>query len=287
MNTIQGVSVSLFLNGSESPMQEGKFGYLGRLNEGDVVTIRLVKSAKYNGGHRILLVAKTDRTDPIELQPIAVSGDDTIFSYDVKVLPDRRGQQAIADQNSNCVRLIEMTEQGVVTMTNIAIISQKGDYFLVFQQSYRVQAYLQKQRGFDAVAVPGLFGGGGFPDLVPFVSRYYMKRKDIALPLVSEYRDKPLPDTSGLPDESYVIVMFWSIRRGTGVGIRKDGALIKLYHGNVLVAHQVPVFFSEGNVVKVEGYRRPNSRQSDLQFEGVGIRHAPEMEEALQTAITG
>lgn len=283
MNTIEGVSVELYLNEDTVPLKPEKFGYLGRFNEGDVIEMRITAVSSPS---RVFLKTKVDRTDAREIQARLIDGIPTIF-HQVSVIHDPGRTSAIADQNTNCVRFVEMDSDmdsdGMVSVVNIEVISQKGDFFRIFHPTYRVQAYEQVIRGFRRVAVPGLFGNAGFPELVQFVEKYYLRRSDIKLPSVESYADKPLPKTDWLPDNNYAVIMFWSTARGVGVGIRRDGQLVKLHHSNVIVASRTPIYFSEGEVVHIESYRRPHSRQSSLDFEGVGIRRREDLEPPFES----
>jgi hypothetical protein len=263
MDSVKGYQIELFLNGQPSALTTGKFGLVGRLNPGDVVEVVFIKDDKHPN-HRILVKADHMRNNAIELRRCS----DGTYRHQMSVIPEDRGGSTIADQTTNCVYLAEMDSTGFVNVTNVTLISQKGDFFLVFQQTYCVQAYAQTKP--TSVAIPGLYGDGGFAELAVFIADYYRKDPTIRLPDVSEYSDKPLPDASWVPDNNYAVVRFWSIRRGTGVAVRKDGVQVKLYQGNVRVAKQTPIYFSEGDVVKVDGWRKPHGR-SGLEWEGMGI----------------
>ncbi len=267
---VSGVSVQLYLNESQSPLEIGKCGYIGRLDGGDQVTVRFVIGD--HPTHRILVVANILREAACQLH-VYQNADGTYRAQHVVTVSSGVGSAvANADQNTNCIRLVEMDTKGLVQVTNIEVISQKGDFYFITRQSYRVQAY----KGPAAVAVPALYGNTGFPELVRFITEYYGPRKDISLPLVSTYVKEELPDVSDLPDNNHLRILNWSTRKGVGAGLRRDGKLVKLYHGNVIVSPRTPVYLVEGEVVRVEAYRKPHRKphhyQAYLEIEGVGIR---------------
>ncbi|MFA6095443.1 MAG: hypothetical protein WC767_01215 [Candidatus Paceibacterota bacterium] len=266
-----GLTVSLIVNGSES--ETGPTGLIERkLNIGDEVIVRIELEQKPGLGRQLF----TSNRERQNVQPLrqVVSGK-AVFEHTVPIIvPDviGMGNRYVPDANRNCIHLLEMDDNGNVMVSNLVIKDQRDDYFLMFQQgTFIAQAYRTNAvRGMSQVAVPGLWVEPGFAEIVPFIERYYMQ-KAAGLQPIGSYKETPPLHTSDLPDDHCFVVKSWSLRYGTGIGVRKDGSLVKLHWSNIITPKRSPAWLMQGEVARAGGFRRPSDPRSKFEFEAVKI----------------
>jgi hypothetical protein len=268
MKSCNGVSVSVLRNGEEITPNE--MGYLGNnINAGDLVEMQMKLIQQPVAGKRILVSSDRNREN-VKL----LAENNGVFSHTVPVLSAFQGTKFDqVDVNQNCVHLVELSPLGLVSVTNIVISAQDGEFFFVFHQTYTAQAY----RGEQGVAIPSLWIEPGFHELVPHVVANYSSSN--SLPPISSYKlegdTKPeiLSAVGSLQDENHLVVKFWSVRTGTGGALRKrfDGTveLVKLYWKNVGVPDRHPRHLIEGEVIHAKTFR--SIRQGRIGMEAVGI----------------
>ncbi len=271
MKTANGnvVSVKLFKN-SDLEITPSVHGHIGSFNSGDVIEMR-ISIAEPTVGKAMFITTNRDRDDAQLLHGLA-SG---YFRHTVPVIPAPQGTKFDRDDaNKNCVHLVEMSPTGLVSVTNIVISAQDGEFFLVFHPTYVVQAY----KGEQGVAVPSLWIEPGFPALVPFVEYGYIRTIN-SLPPISSYNGdegaKPeiLEAVAALSDENHLVVKFWSVRTGTGGALRKlangETEMVKLYWKNLNVADRCPRHLLEGETIHAKGFR--STRSGRMSTEAIGI----------------
>lgn len=270
MNAINGVAIRLFCNGLEIHPQSH---YLGTFNAGDSIEMRMVVE-KPKSGNRILITTNRDRQNP-KLLVERSTAEGNYFEHTVPVIPGIQGTKFDRDDaDKNCVHVVDMSSNGLVSVTNIVISGQEGEFFLVSYPTYVAQAYRSQQ----GVAIPSLWVEPGFPELVPFVQNNY-RRLQGSLPSIEKYEPegdiKPevLEIVNELKDENHLVVKFWSVRTGTGGALRKrsDGEieLVKLYWKNLNVADRCPRHLLETEVIHAQGFRR--TRSGRIANEAIGI----------------
>lgn len=268
MNTPYGVSIQLFNIGLEiTPTPQG---YLGAFNLGDEIEMRITMSNCQNG-HRIAISSDRDRKNVKRLAE-CFSTESKTFSHLVPIIMSPGGRFACDDVNENCVHIVDMDNTGLVTVTNIVISGQDGEFFLVVRETYRVQTYKDSE---GRIAVPQLWVEPTFSELVPFVVKNYATF-GTKLPNISTYVETTNePDQSildALPDNNHMVVTVWSIRSKTGRGIRKDGEPCKLYYRNINVADRFPKHLLVGETISATGFRPFQSKfKSSMKVEATGI----------------
>ncbi len=196
-------------------------GYLGQnFSAGDIFEMTLTL-AQPEEGKRYL--RSSDRMRENLAQPQEVTPG--VYRHSVPVIcKDPGAKYDRDDADRNCVHLIEMGVNGLVSVTNIVIVGQDQDFFLIFHPTYVAQSYNNDGR----VAVPVLRIEPGFPSLIPLIEQNYAKRVS-TLPAFAK-RDQRLeadikPDimaaAMALQNPNDMVVKFWSVRTGTGGALRK------------------------------------------------------------------
>jgi cold shock CspA family protein len=74
-----------------------------------------------------------------------------LYERDMRILTDTAGTP-YPDPAGNIVRLVGVTGDGAVVMWNLAVVSQKGSFYLTTQEMFAAQAY----RDGDKVVIPGI-----------------------------------------------------------------------------------------------------------------------------------
>jgi hypothetical protein len=271
MNTPKGVTVELF-NG-DLQITPSVQGFIGSFNAPDMIEMRITVQQP-ESGRRFLIATDRNRENASLVIERSVGGKN-FFSHTVPIIQAEPGLKFDRDDaNKNCVHLIEISADGLVSVVNIAITGQDGEFFLVFHPTYVVQAYNLD----GCIAVPTLRIEPGFPALIPFVETYGSRFLG-SLPPFSSYEEegeiKPeiAEAARALPDENHLVVKFWSVRTGTGGALRKraDGSLelVKLYWKNLNVADRCPRHLLEGETIQAKGFRRLHKGR--IQFEALNI----------------
>ena len=274
MKTYNGVGVQLSNNRGFGITPSAQ-GHIGRFNAGDVIEMQITL-AQPEAGMRILLKTNRNRENATLLtERTGIPASVKYFEHQVPVIAAPAGTKFDRDDaDKNCVHMVEMSSEGLVSVTNIVISAQDGEFFLVFHPTYVVQAY----RGEQGIAVPFLWIEPGFSELVPFIENNY-RRTSGPLPPISDYKEeggtKPeiAEAIAKLPDENHLVVKFWSVRTGTGSALRKrsDGEteLVKLYWKNLNVADRCPRHLIEGETIHAQGFR--STRSGRMSVEAIGI----------------
>jgi hypothetical protein len=179
-----------------------------------------------------------------------------------------------------------MSNKGQVESRNFAIICQRNEFYIAPQTTYRVQVYRTAE---GKVVAPGLYnaddGKGSFVGVQSLIEAHY--KPQFALPPVSSYTTSTLPDYSKLLGDNDMVVLSWSLSKNTGVGLRKDGASIKLHYSQVNVAVRTPVYLEEGEVITAHHFGKvPDARQGQLDTQGFQMTRTGEMFEDLLAAAS-
>ena len=219
-------SVSLLRGGNNPPevLPVGKFGFLGNAD-----TIRP------NHGIELQLVIPQHPTDGLMTKVVTINGDRDItevggegtngsrtFTQTVRVRGGRDGVYTLAEDNS--LMAVSVTPQGFLTVTVYTVVGQDFEFFLAQQYTHQVQGYRMAD---GSIKFPEIVARDGrhmaWPQLNEF-GKDLLKGKANQLPPVSTYVEASAPVTDGLGCNE-VRVTGYSIRRGNGVGIGKDGSV--------------------------------------------------------------
>lgn len=234
------VNVSITLNGKT--LLPTPQGYLGQgVNAGDIFEIEIALSQP-ESGKRYLVTSNRMRENVALLQ----EGAGNVFRHSMTVIQkDRDAKFDRDDPDRNCVHIVEMNEQGIVSVINIILTAQEESFFLIFDPTFVAQAY----NNVGKVAVPTLRIEPGFPCLIPMIESHYEKSV-MTLPAYSTYVTPPeiKPDVAEalklVTDSSHLVVAFWSARVGTGMAYRKlkNGQFekVKLEYRKILVPERFP-----------------------------------------------
>ena len=146
---IPGVTVELAYDDGQPLLYLATNGYIGdHLRDGDVT--RLKATLKVEGLY--YMGVKIDETTNLvtRLEDKSTATGQVIYEQELEVYSDRKGVAHTRIDN-NSIRIVGVSPTGECVLWNIAVVSQEGLFFLVFQTMANDLAF----REGDGVSIPG------------------------------------------------------------------------------------------------------------------------------------
>ena len=178
-------------------------------------------------------------------------------------------------------RIATYDDTGKVVVTVVTVIVQDYVRFYLASQTIRELQVYRDARG--VVTTPELIGEFcRWDDLEERIVEVY-EGWEKKLPSLNDY-EKVKEDGSDLPDNYHLRVIWSSLPRQMGAGVRKDGKTVRLPWSEVAtpnitdeenrVSYPGLKFLRQGEVVKVGGYGPTQDPRSKIKTEAQGIQHA-------------
>jgi hypothetical protein len=217
---------------------------------------------------------KTVKCHCSPIEPVRHDGNSDVYVREVPLQYFKPKDWYYTKPPGNNVRVVEVGEDGRVCLWEITVVFQNGVPFFVAQRTWKVQAYQHEGQ----VLLPEL---SNWNTLTTFMGTFV----DITtLPPVTErtWQKEVIPD---LP-EGVVLVKHFAISTGTGGGICKGGAEVKLYFGEIdRRSHHRLAFLLTGEVIEYQTKKSP-PEGSTWAFEAGNITLATgDLQEAAIQAI--
>lgn len=182
------------------------------------------------------------------------------YRQTVRISRGHGGRQVSVDQSTNNIYVAFVTSAGVFIKA-LALVHQEGRFWLLCQQQYMVVAYAKEGK----VVLPGFFEKHGglptFPELEEVRSFYdeLTQEQIVELKLedVGSYKPEALELDTLADDE--LIVKLWTLRRGNGVGVLRDGREVSIFWKDVL--GDEPKALRTGQVLRFRSLERISDEQ--------------------------
>lgn len=182
------------------------------------------------------------------------------YRQTVRISRGHGGRQVSVDQATNNLYIAFVTNVGVLIKT-VALVWQEGCFWLLCQQQYMVDAYLKDGK----VVLPGFFEKHGglptFPALEEVRSFYDemtpQQLEELGLEDVGSYKPLVL-ELDNLADDE-LIVKLWTLRRGNGVGVLRDGREVSIFWKDVV--GDEPKALRTGQVLRFRSLERISDEQ--------------------------
>lgn len=176
------------------------------------------------------------------------------YRQTVRVSRSHGGRQVSVDQTTNNIYIAFITGAGVFVKA-LALVWQER-FLLLGQQQYVVSSY----RDGNGVVLPGFFEKhGGLPTLATLeeVTSFFdeIAPEQIAdLEDVAAYRANTSDFDLSVLEDDECFVKLWTLRRGNGVGILRDGREVRLFWRDIVGTG--PKALCTGQVVRFRSLER-------------------------------
>lgn len=266
MEMLPGVRV--YLTAEDKPIGVGNEGHLLLQNillPNTTLTMS-IKALPQVGKIRTVFTIGDPRKKDIHPLPKNPTG---LYQHSMRVQTDQHGTPYLP-YPQNHVRLVELSPRGELTVWEIAVISQDGQFFRTNQPTYRVQCYRDDQTNdTGAVVCPTL--GETWPQIIPHINKFLMGRAN-HLPPIEQYKPSvDLRDTNllGLPGENVGLVLWYNHAMGLGALSTHNG-IVRVRRPQISTARKFLAFLVPGEIVTYKSLR-PTTGNTTFKMEATGV----------------
>lgn len=246
------ISASVILRNVVLPMDRG---YVGRIEEVGSVILKVTAPREAH----CFTVDRNKNIFPVDSE--VTNGTERVHQLGIPIVRDNRGTFCTLYPDNN-LRLLSLQNGNIISIFEIALVSQGGDFYITKQPTYEAELFRNKA---GEICCPTL---NNWPAIIPFLNDLFGENPNGFIS-IAEY--VPKQEKERLPLEKNIGVVIWyNIAQGLGA-IQTGEGVARVHWSQIRMSGFV--FLIPGEYIMFSALRSPRqgSRPTSFNYEAIDV----------------